>query len=197
MTNILLKLPLFLLLVISSSRTFAEDKTPPKHANKFELKKIEPTNFDKIFPDPPPDLKFPKIKKFDVVLEKISSQIEFKKGSNPELTFRMMNLSFKKLVLPEWFMKEANNIILYYTPFEDGEKVPTFDKWKEIKPKLEKSPKRMPLVLKHRNSVLISTHLEFVKEMKIITPQDFLIIGKLNLSSLPVRSRMFKIRINP
>ena len=196
MKNELFKLSLICLLVISG-QAFAEEKSPPEHAEKFELKKIEPSNFDKVFPDPPPDLKFPKIKDFDVILEKISPQIEFKAGTAPEITFRMMNLGLKKLVIREWMMKEENNLILYYTPITDEEEVPTFDKWHELKPETGENPKRMPLDLKHRNSVLITTRLPFVKNMKIITPQDFLIIGKLNLSSLPVRSRMIKIRINP
>lgn len=191
----ILKICLALFLAFSVN-LFAEDKPAKKHAQQFELKKIKPANFDKVFKTPK-NLKFPKIKNIDVLLEKISSQIEFKADTDPEITFRLMNLSLKKIVIYEWMMKEENNIIIYYTPIKEGEKIPTFDKWLEIKPDTGKNPKRIPLDLKHRNSVLITTHLPFVKDMKIITPKDFLIIGKLNLSSLPVRSRMMKIRINP
>lgn len=184
-------------LMIFALTTLAQEKPEVKKAEKFELPKIEGNKFDKVFPGPPKTIKFPRIKKFDALLELISSKVEFKAGSEPEVTYRLMNLDLKKLVVREWMMIEPNNIIIYYTPWEKGAKIPTFDKWKALKPDIGETPKRMTLDLKHRNSVLITTGLPFVKDMKIRTPQNFLIIGKLNLSSLPIRSRMVRIRVNP
>ena len=57
----------------------------------------EQEKFDKTFPDPPKNLKYPKIKKFDATLELISSQVEFKAGTDPEVTFRLINLGLKKM----------------------------------------------------------------------------------------------------
>lgn len=185
------------LLLIFPLSIIAQERRALKKAEKFELPKIEGAKFDKVFPGPPKNYKYPRIKRFDAVLELISSQVEFKAGTDPEVTFRLMNLDLKKLVIREWFMVESNNIIIYYTPWERGEKVPTFDKWKELKPDVGKDPKRIPLDLKHRNSVLINTSLRFVKDMKIRTPHGFLIIAKLNLSSIPIRSLMIPIRVNP
>ena len=153
--------------------------------------------FDKTYPAPPKKIKFPKIKKYKAVLERVSPNIVFKAGTAPELTFRLRNISSKKLIIREWMMKETNNIKIYYTPWAIGMKKPPKDQWKIISPEIGENPKRMTLALASRNSVLLKTNLAFIKDIKIKTPQDFLIFAKLNLSSLPIRSKLIQIRITP
>jgi hypothetical protein len=153
--------------------------------------------FDKTYPEPSIKLKYKKIAKYKAILECVSPKVEFKAGSVPQITFRLKNLSSKRLLITEWMMKESNNIKIYYTPWHPGMKIPVKDQWKVISPKIGENPKRMTLDLAHRNSVLLNTNLDFVKDLKIITPQYFMIYGKLNLSSISKRSRFLKIKINP
>jgi len=153
--------------------------------------------FENTFKNTPKNIIFPKIKKHRAILECVSSKIEFKAGTTPALTFRLKNLSSKRLIILEWMMKESHNIKIYYTPWVIGMKKPTKDQWKVIAPEIGDSPKRMTLDLATRNSVLLKTNLDFVKDIKIKSPQDFLIYAELNLSSIRIRSKMMQIRINP
>lgn len=153
--------------------------------------------FDKTFPEPSKEIKYPLVENFKTVLERVSPIVEFKSGTTPQVIFRLKNLNTKRLILPEWMMKEENNIKIYYAPWSKGQKKPEKDQWKVLIPQIEENPKRMTLDLAPRNSVLLKTKLNFVKDMQINSPQDFLIYGELNLSSLPIKSRLMKIRINP
>lgn len=153
--------------------------------------------FDKTYPEPSAQIQFPKIEKYKAILERVSPKVEFKAETVPEIIFRLKNLNSKRLIVPEWMMDETKNIRIYYTPWQEGMKKPEDSQWKVISPAIEENPKRMTLDLAPNNAVLLKTKLDFIKDMKIITPQDFLIYAELNLSSLPIKSRWMKIRINP
>jgi len=182
--------------------TFPSDrkkkKLPPR-ASKFVLKPIEEQVFEHTFPPPPPNMKFPlvKYKKDDLILEKMTSQVEFKAGTDPVITYRLVNLGLKRIIVYEWFMKEADNISLYYIPWEEGMKIPPFKEWKEIKPDVGEKPRRMTLDLHPRNSTLIDVKFSFIKDLKIYTMKDFLVFARMNLMSLPVKSRITRIRVVP
>lgn len=178
--------------------TFSLTAKDIKRAKKFELKKISDQSIPSSYPTNSGNEKFPVIRKFDAELEKVSTTIEFEAGSDPKITFRLINLSFKKLKIREWMMKESYNIILYYTPkLKNMSKPPALDKWLVFKPEIGEKPKRMPLELKHRNSVLISTNLSFIKKLNNKKNSDFYIMAKLNLKSFPLKSRVLQIRVNP
>jgi hypothetical protein len=187
--------------VSAQQPVFPSDKQKKslKKASKFVLKPIEEQLFEHSFPDPPKNLKFPLIKfnKNDILLEKMTPEVEFKAGTTPEITYRLINLSLKRIIVYEWYMKETNNITIYYTPWEDGMKLPPFKDWKKIAPKIGKKPRRMTLDIRHRNSTLINVPFSFFKNLKLYTTKEFLVFAKLNLTSLPVKSRITKIRIIP
>ena len=188
--------------VFSQQPVFPSDKKKkklPKRASKFVLKPIEEQLFEHTFPDPPKNMKFPLIKfdKKEVLLEKMSSKVEFKAGTEPKVIYRLINLSLKRLIVYEWYMKEEYNIVIYYTPWEKGMKLPPFKDWKKIAPKIGDKPRRMTLDLHHRNSTLINTKFSFIKDLKLYTTKDFLVFAKLNLMSLPIKSRIIKIRVIP
>ena len=188
--------------VFSQQPVFPSDKKKnklPKRASKFVLKPIEEQLFEHTFPDPPKNLKFPLIKfdKKEVLLEKMTPKVEFKAGTEPKITYRLQNLSLKRLIVYEWYMKEENNIEIYYTPWEEGMKLPPFKDWKKISPEIGEKPRRMTLDLRHRNSTFINAKLSFIKDLKLYTIKDYLVFAKLNLMSLPVKSRIIKIRVIP
>ena len=187
--------------LLAQKPVFPSDKQKKTHkrASKFVLKPIEEQLFEHSFPDPPKNMKFPLIKfdKKDTVLEKMSSQVEFKAGTEPSVTYRLINLSLKRLIVYEWYMNEANNITIYYTPWEEGMKLPPFKEWKKISQKVGDKPRRMTLDLHHRNSTLVNVKYSFIKNLKLYTSKDFLVFAKLNLMSLPVKSRIVKIRVIP
>jgi len=192
----------FIFSVNAQNITFPSDKKKkekPKRATKFVLKPIEEQVFEHTFPAPPPNMKFPLVKynKDDVVLEKMTSQVEFKAGTEPKITYRLANLGLKRIIVYEWFMKESDNISIYYTPWVDGMKIPPFKEWTEVKPKTGEKPRRMTLDLHPRNSTLIDIEYSFVKDLKIYTIKDFLVFARMNLMSLPIKSRITKIRIMP
>lgn len=178
--------------------TFSLTAKEIKKAKKFELKKIGDQAIPSSYPTNSGNEKFPLIKKFDAELEKMSSTIEFEAGTDPKITFRLINLSFKKLKIREWMMKESDNIILYYTPkLKNSSKPPALDKWLILKPEIGEKSKRMPLELKHRNTVLISKNLSFIKKLNNKQNSDFYIMAQLNLKSFPLKSRVLQIRVTP
>ncbi|MBN1864736.1 MAG: hypothetical protein JW808_07540 [Victivallales bacterium] len=168
-----------------------------KPAPRLELPAIEPANFDRVFPPPPPNLNFPMITDFDATLEKVSPEVEFKAGIAPKITFRLKNKAQKSLVIYEWMMQEALNISIYYIPWHVDDDIPPLEKWTELLPDTGLNPRRMTLELKPNNSAPITTSLSFVQGMRIVTPQDFLILARLNLSSFPLQSRIMRVRVHP
>jgi hypothetical protein len=143
------------------------------------------------------NLKFPKIKKYNVELECVSPIREFKAGQPAKMTFRLRNYSLKPLIIYEWYAKESENIRLYYIPWTPKMKKPKKDQWFSIIPKIAEKPKRLSMELTHRSSVLLDVDLSFIKEMKTDRIQSFIIFTELNLTSISARSQMIKIEVKP
>jgi len=143
------------------------------------------------------NLKFPKIKKYNVELECVSPIREFKAGKPAKMTFRLRNYALKPLIIYEWYAKESNNIRLYYVPWKAKMKKPPKDQWIPIIPKIGKKPKRLSMELTHRSSVLLDVDLPFIKDMKTDHIQTFVIFTELNLTSISTKSQMIKIEVKP
>jgi hypothetical protein len=142
-------------------------------------------------------LVFPKIKDFSIRIECVSYKRQFTAGETPKMTFRIKNLSRKPLVVYEWFMHEADNLKIYYTPWTKGMKKPKKEEWRVISPKIPDKPKRMSLQLDFGNSVYIDKTLPFIAKMKLNKPVEFVMYAELNLTSITKRSPYIKITVIP
>ncbi len=143
------------------------------------------------------NLKFPKIKDYNVELECVSPKREFKAGKKAKMTFRLHNYAMKPLVIYEWYQKESENISLYYVPWKPKMKVPAKSKWNALIPKIMKNAKHISMELTHRSSVLLDVDLSFIEHMKTDHIQYFYIFTELNLTSISSRSKFIKITVKP
>ena len=143
------------------------------------------------------NLKFPKIKDYNVELECVSPEREFKAGTVPKMTFRLRNYAMKHLIIYEWYSKESDNIRLYYVPWKPKMKVPPKAQWNAIIPEIPKNPKHISMELTHRSSVLVDIDLSFIKDIKTDHIQYFYIFTELNLTSIHARSEFIKITVKP
>jgi hypothetical protein len=175
--------PLLILFLLASHAVYAQDVTKKvKGVTKAEDIK---------------NLKFPKIKKYNVELECVSPIREFTAGKPAKMTFRLRNYAVKPLIIYEWYAKESNNIRLYYVPWKPKMKKPTKDQWIPIIPKIENKPKRLSMELTHRSSVLLDVDLPFIAKIKSDHIQYFVIFVELNLTSISTKSQMIKIEVKP
>ena len=141
---------------------------------------------------------FPKIRKYDIGLEVVSLKRKFKAGQPAVITLRLKSFALKRLVVYEWLEKESDNISLFWIPWHGTMKKPKKEDWFSYIPKIEKKPKRMPLTLEHRNSVLIDVKIPFIEKIKGLNKaQDFVVFAELNLSSISAKSDYIKITVTP
>jgi hypothetical protein len=136
-----------------------------------------------------------------VKLECISSHRVFTAGQKATLTFRLKNLGAKPLLIYEWLAEEGDNLTLRYAPTAagaDGE--PDDADWITVRPETVHESRRMPLELAPGNAVLVNRDLPFVRALAPATlaePATFLLYGELNLASLPAKSPVIIITVQP
>jgi len=151
---------------------------------------------------PPPTnaIKFPKLENYRVRLECVSPKRSFKAGQPVNLTFRLKNIGRQRVIIYEWFIIEGKNLRLFYLPFEESAEKPKPEDWSCLIPELGERERRNTLEIKPGNSDLINKELPFIKAIdpkKLLTTQDFMIYGELNLNSISARSRAIKVSVNP
>jgi len=136
-----------------------------------------------------------------VRLECISSHRVFTAGQEATLTFRLKNLGNKPLLIYEWLAAEGDNLALRYAPTAaDQEREPTDADWLESRPATMPESRRMPLELAPGNAVLVNRDLPFVRALDPAAmpgPVAYLLYGELNLASLPARSPVIVITVQP
>lgn len=157
-------------------------------------------------PKPPPEgkvykMSYPKIKNYEVNLKCMTFDRAFEPGKPAKLTFGLRNEGGSSVMIYEWMMKESDDLRLYYVPFKEGMKTPARNskEWLAELPEIKGNPRRMPLELAPKNTVLIEKELNFTASVAPGTkePKYFLVYAELNLESISAFSEPVKIVVEP
>lgn len=160
-------------------------------------------------PKPSPDgkvvkIKFPKLEGYEASLKCVTTKPEdmtFRPGAPAKLTFGLKNEGANPIITYEWMMKESDNLRIYYTPWKEGMKTPEKNSsdWILEKPEIKGNPRRMPLELHPKNTVLLEKEIQFVKDIKpgFKEKKYFLIYAELNLDSFSAFSKPVQIAVEP
>ena len=140
---------------------------------------------------------YKKIKNYRLMLYPVGNMEPIALNKDASVKVRLRNMNRKKIRIDEWYMNQANNLIIYYRPFNIKVKkfIPKY--WKKSIPKVEDTPRRFELVLMPNNSVLISRKLDFLQDMKLEKGKKkrLMMVVELNLKSVKVRSKIFSVVI--
>ncbi len=148
--------------------------------------------------DKTPELKFPKLKNYEVKLECLSSEKEFPAGKAGMLRFALRNCGANSFMCYEWKMDEQLNIAINYCEWKGQTNLKDAD-WKKEIPERKGNLRLMPLELAPNNRVLIDKKLDFIEKIpgSIKEPLTFYIYAELNLESMSAKSSMIKITVIP
>ena len=141
-----------------------------------------------------------KLKDYSLSLEIVPKKKNPKAGDDAVVTFKLTNTGKKSLVIYEWMMNEEDNIGVYYLPAALN--ISEFDekKWNREIPSLPEKPKRAVLTLNPKNSVFIDKKLKFIKDMvrgqNSGKTADYLLVGKLNLTTVSAQSPIAIITVD-
>ena len=131
---------------------------------------------------------------------KYSKDFTFKRGAEPTFGFCLRNsarMSRKRVPLakvdkmpgsvniPEWRKRSQDNVYVYYR--KAGSR-----KWVKDSPDVPRYSERLPLILVPGNLIFVGKKLNFIKTA---TPGTYYIKAKLNLMSVDVKSKSYKIKI--
>jgi len=140
---------------------------------------------------------YKELKNYYLVLYPVGNSKVISLDKDAEIKLRLSNFARKKVRIDEWYMKNPDNITLYYRPFNLRVKKFIPKNWTKISPDIKDKPLRFELVLMPKNSVIISKKLDFLKDLKLKEGESkkFLMLAELNLNSVKVRSSMFSIEV--
>ena len=141
--------------------------------------------------------KFKKLKNYYLVLYPVGNDKVITLDKNADIKLRLANFARKKVRIDEWYMDTANNVIIYYRPFDLKVRRFVPSEWQKITPEIKGQARRFELELMPKNSVLITRKLDFLKDIKLPEGKTrrFLMLAELNLTSVKVRSSMFSVEV--
>ena len=123
---------------------------------------------------------------------------EYVAGGDSTLHFTITNLDTEPVRIPEWYMNEPDNLLLYCQPWFPGQEEPDENLWVPIEIETKKPDFRFPLELSPESKVFIDRDLRILRALKL-TPEGerrFFIKVKLNLKSVDVESPVFGISVH-
>ena len=159
----------------------------------------EGKQFDEFKTRTPERKTYPKLYNYKLKLELLTARRRFYAGEDVTLTYRLTNEGKKSLRLNEWYMNEADNIRLYYRPYQPGLKTFIRRDWLVMEPNYKKPIRHFELVLGVKNMVLIDKKVPFIKAAGADHPSvkrgRYYIMAELTLNSVNVRSKPVVIEI--
>lgn len=146
--------------------------------------------------------KFPERTKFDPIpnaklkLEPVGRR-EFVSGVDDSITLKLTNIGRNTIRIEEWYMKEADNFIVYYQPWKPGTKDPDPRAWEVIYPVTLTRPKRYPLDMSPGVNVLVRFGLPFLDGLKVTPGKErrFFLRATLSLRTVQAESEIFAISV--
>lgn len=117
-------------------------------------------------------------------------------GIDDSVTFKLENLG-EDISVPEWQVKDIDNLVLYYQDWLPGTQEPDPKAWIKIEPIVLEPIQRYPLFLSKGATVLIRAGLPFLEGLEISSGKErrFFIKAKLNLKSVYAESEVYGISV--
>lgn len=145
--------------------------------------------------------KFPERKHFDPIpdaklkLEVVGNR-QLVSGVDDSITLRLTNKG-KYIRIEEWYMKEADNFIVYYQPWKPGTKDPDPTAWEVIWPVPLERPVRYPLDMSPNVAVLVRFGLPFLDGIKVTPGKErrFFLRAMLSLKTVKAETDVFAISV--
>lgn len=145
--------------------------------------------------------KFPERTKFEPIpyanlkLEVVGSR-QMVSGVDDSITLRLTNKG-KYIRIEEWYMKEADNFIVYYQPWKPGTENPDPLAWETIYPVTLERPKRYPLDMSPGVAVLVRFGLPFLDGLKVTPGKErrFFLKATLSLTTVKAETDVFAISV--
>ena len=117
-------------------------------------------------------------------------------GIDDSITFKLDNLG-EEIRIPEWQVKDIDNLIIYYQPWIPGTEDPNPQSWIKIEPIVLQPIQRYPLSLRPNSSVILKAALPFLEDLKVTPGKErrFFIKASLNLKSVKANSKVYAISV--
>ena len=143
----------------------------------------------------PPATEFSKVANAKLSLTVIGSR-QLVSGIDETVTFKLENIG-AEISIPEWQVKDIDNLIIYYQDWKPGTEKPDPRAWIKIEPIIIEPITRYPLILAPKSSVLITAGLPFLEGLKVTPGKErrFFIKAKLNLTSVYAESDVYAISV--
>lgn len=126
----------------------------------------------------------------------VTSRRSFFAGEDVELSFQLINRGERPISIFEWFQDHDANLLVYYRPYSEEVKEFIASEWSCLGHTPKSPAHRFQMVLKPDNSAILSKPLDFIREMQSPeTTKKFMLVGQLNLKSLPLRSQVMIIEV--
>jgi len=124
-------------------------------------------------------------------------------GTDGRLRFSIQNVDTVPVKVPEWYVNEPENVLLYCQSWFPNMKGPDPNGWVPIEYEKTEAQKRQPdfrfpLELASGNRVFIDRDLRIVKLLKISPEGErrFFLKARLNLKSVNVESPVFAVSVH-
>ena len=118
-------------------------------------------------------------------------------GIDDSITLRLTNVGKNTIRIEEWYMKEADNFIVYYQPWKPNTKEPDPMAWDVIYPVTLDRPKRYPLDMSPGVNVLVRFGLPFLDGLKVTPGKErrFFLRATLSLKTVKAETDVFAISL--
>jgi hypothetical protein len=106
-------------------------------------------------------------------------------GRGGKIAFKLTNIDNKVINIPEWYVNESYNIIVYCQIWLPNQRDPDETMWIPIEPEIKHPVNRYPLQLPPGAFVVIETKLPFVDKL-VVSPgaeRRYFVKAQLNLKS--------------
>lgn len=146
--------------------------------------------------------RFPERKHFEPIpnaklkLEVVGSR-SLISGVDDSITLRLTNVGTEHIRIEEWYMKEADNFIVYYQPWKPNTTEPDPFAWEVIYPVTLERPKRYPLDMSPGVNVLVRFGLPFLDGLKVTPGKErrFFMRATLSLKTVKAETDVFAVSL--
>lgn len=146
--------------------------------------------------------RFPEKTKFEPIPDaklklEVVGRRELISGVDDSITLKLTNIGTKAIRIEEWYMKEADNFIVYYQPWKPGTTEPDPTAWDVIYPVTLERPVRFPLDMSPGVNVLVRFGLPFLDGLKVTPGKErrFFLRATLSLKTVKAESKIFAISL--
>lgn len=141
-------------------------------------------------------VKYKPVRSDNLELKSLGKKV-FRAGRPASLTFAVANNGFKKVMIPEWYSCESDNVGLFVQPMQPGVFEPDEKKWVQLTFDFKEPIMHYPITLLPGNQALVSKNLDFVEKMMLPPGEErmFFVRAELTLESVKLSSKIIVVKV--